>query len=94
MACSTDDLDPSPLAESPRRTVRTGKILGRMPPERVPQELTDCDSASCPEILIWISRDLGTPRVDLENKEALGLILDMSLNMQGAQLLEERNETE
>jgi hypothetical protein len=74
MARTTLDLDPSVLAELRRRSRREHKSMGRIASEVLAVAL-----ASPPpprRSLRWISRDLGAPRVDLEDKEAVRRALD------------------
>ena len=78
MPRTTVDLDASVLAELRRRAARERKSMGRLASELLAQQLI-CDSpAPGPEALQWISRDLGLPRVDLEDQEALRSLLDRS----------------
>ena len=49
--------------------------MGRVASEVLARGLAE-SPASTPEPLGWISRDLGAPRVDLEDKEALHRLLD------------------
>lgn len=78
MLRTTFDLDASVLAELRRRAAREGKSMGRLASELLAQQLAGERPASRPEALQWISRDLGTPRVDLEDKEVLNALLDGS----------------
>jgi len=78
MPRTTVDLDASVLAELRRRAARERKSMGRLASELLAQQLTSDSPASGPEALQWTSRDLGIPRVDLEDKEALGSLLDRS----------------
>ncbi len=78
MPRTTVDLDASVLAELRRRAARERKSMGRLTSELLAQQLASDRPAPEPEGLQWISRDLGTPAVDLEDKEALGSLLDRS----------------
>jgi plasmid stability protein len=79
MPRTTVDLDASVLAELRRRAAREHKSMGRLASELLAQQLTDGSSAGESKALPWISRDLGLPRVDLKDKEALSGLLDRSL---------------
>ncbi|MGH2467668.1 MAG: antitoxin [Candidatus Limnocylindrales bacterium] len=74
MARTTLDLDPSVIRELRRRGAREGKSMGQ-----VASELLVKAVASEPQqtpTFDWISTDLGLPRVDLEDREALRRALD------------------
>ena len=75
---TTVDLDASVLAELRRRSAREGKSLGWLTSELLAQQLSSDSAVVEPEGLQWTSRDLGIPRVDLEDQEALGSLLDRS----------------
>ncbi len=49
--------------------------MGELASELLAQQL-DRDDGAEDGVLPWTSRDLGLPRVDLEDKEALGALLD------------------
>jgi hypothetical protein len=72
MPRTTIDLDASVLA------AREGKSMGKLASELLAQQLASDRPPSQPEELRWISRDLGIPRVDLDDKEALSSLLDRS----------------
>ncbi|HZU14852.1 MAG TPA: ribbon-helix-helix protein, CopG family [Chloroflexota bacterium] len=75
MPRTTFDLDASVLEELRRRAAREGKSMGELASELLAQQL-DRDDGAEDGVLPWTSRDLGLPRVDLEDKEALGALLD------------------
>jgi len=75
MPRTTLDLDASVLSALRRRGARERKSMGRVASEVLARGLAE-SPASTPEPLGWISRDLGAPRVDLEDKEALHRLLD------------------
>jgi len=76
---TTIDLDPSILSELRRRSQGEGKSMGRLASELLAQSLQEARGArGAVRKLTWISRDLGRPRVDLEDKEALRSLLDGS----------------
>lgn len=76
MARTTLDLDASVLRELRRRGAREDKSMGAVASELLARALAEPDEAARPEPLRWISGDLGTPRIDLEDKEALRAVLD------------------
>lgn len=76
MPRTTLDLDASILHELRRRGSRERKSMGQVASELLARALADTSDAAPPEGLAWISRDLGRPRVDLEDKEALRDALD------------------
>jgi plasmid stability protein len=78
MPRTTLDLDASVLDELRRRAAREGKSMGALASELLIQSLARDNRPSEPEPLRWTSRDLGLPRVDLEDKEALRTLLDSS----------------
>jgi plasmid stability protein len=74
MPRTTLDLDPSVLRELRRRGEREGKSMGRVASEVLATALGSSEPAR--PTFTWISKDLGAPRVDLEDKEAVRAILD------------------
>ncbi|MGH2444216.1 MAG: antitoxin [Chloroflexota bacterium] len=76
MPRTTVDLDASVLAELHLRAARERKGMGRLASELLAAQLfgdhQDCE----PEPLQWTSRELGIPRVDLEDKESLWALLE------------------
>ena len=77
MARTTLDLDPSVLRELRRRGAHERKSMGALASELLARGLAETgqgDESSAR--LHWTSRDLGSPRVDLEDKEALRALLD------------------
>jgi hypothetical protein len=74
MPRTTLDLDASVLRELRRRGARERKSMGQMASELLSRALDDPPPAA--ERLDWIARDLGVPRVDLEDKEAVRSLLD------------------
>lgn len=74
MARTTLDLDPSVLRELRRRGEREGKSMGRVASEVLARALAD--AAPARSAFAWVAQDLGAPRVDLEDKEAVRAILD------------------
>lgn len=76
MPRTTLDLDSSVLRELRRLAAREGKSMGTVASELVARALMECGRASAPVPLRWTSGDLGMPRVDLEDKEALQALLE------------------
>lgn len=72
---TTLDLDPSVLRELRRRGASEGKTMGVVASELLARALEE-RRAGEPGPLRWTSRDLGSPRVDMEDKEALRAVLD------------------
>ena len=75
MSRTTLDLDPSVLRELRERAAYEGKSMGALASELLALELAG-DRGNRVRALEWTSRDLGRPRVDLEDKEALQALLD------------------
>ena len=77
MARTTLDLDAGILKELRRRAEREHKSMGQIASELLAPGLAGSAEANrAPSRLRWTSRDLGTPRVDLEDKEAVRAHLD------------------
>jgi len=76
---TTIDLDPSVLEELRRRSQSAGKTMGQLASELLARSLREeqAEYKAAPR-LAWISRDLGRPRVDLEDKEAVRALLETS----------------
>jgi hypothetical protein len=75
---TTLDLDASVLQELRERGRREGRSMGEIASVLLAQALAD--SAPRPEgaSLRWKAADLGLPRVDLEDKDAVRAVLDGS----------------
>lgn len=73
MARTTLDLDPAVLAALRDRGRSEGKSLGRLASELLAPALQRAHQA--PDFS-WITADLGEPKVDLEDEEALNAALD------------------
>ncbi|MFN2569863.1 MAG: antitoxin [Candidatus Dormibacteria bacterium] len=76
MTRTTLDLDPSVIRNLRERSTREGKSMGRVASELLASLLAEPEPAPEPPPIPWIARDLGTPRVDLEDREAVRRILD------------------
>ena len=74
MPRTTIDLDASVLRELRQRGQREGKSMGRLASELLAPALAEKREPRTP--FRWRSADLGTPFVDLEDKEAVQAILD------------------
>jgi plasmid stability protein len=75
MARTTLDLDQSVIDDLRRRAAAEGKSMGRVASELLARSLGEADAGPAPK-LKWVSRDLGRPRINLEDKEALRHTLD------------------
>ncbi|HEY7075711.1 MAG TPA: hypothetical protein VH418_10090 [Solirubrobacteraceae bacterium] len=75
MPRTTLDLDPSVLRELRRRCEQEGKSMGSVASELLAVALAQ-DTSRNRTPFTWKSGDLGVPRVDLEDKEALRRVLD------------------
>ena len=74
MARTTLDLDDGVLAELRERSAAEGRSLGRTASSLLARALKEPDPEVRP--LDWISKPMGKPLVDLEDKEALWRVLD------------------
>ena len=75
MTRTTIDLDPSVLRELRLRSHREGKSMGQVASEALARALAENPPQPGPPFE-WTSADLGKPRVNLEDKEAVRAILD------------------
>lgn len=74
---TTIDLDATVLQELKRRSQRTGKSMGQLASELLARSLDEADrEADAAPQLAWIAKELGRPRVDLEDKEAVRALLE------------------
>lgn len=76
MPRTTLDLDFSVLSELRRRGVREGKSMGQVASEVLARALAETERLSPPEPFDWVSGDLGRPKVDLEDLEAVSVALN------------------
>ena len=74
MPRTTIDLDANVTRDLRRRAERERKSMGQVASELLARALAEAPSE--PPKFEWISRDLGEPLVDLEDKDALWAILD------------------
>jgi hypothetical protein len=74
---TTIDLDPAVVKELKRRSKGAGKSMGQLASELLATSLRESEAHHGPRPdLEWISKDLGLPLVDLEDKEAMRAVLD------------------
>jgi hypothetical protein len=74
---TTIDLDPTVVKELKRRSKGAGKSMGQLASELLATSLREPEAHQGPwPDLEWISKDLGLPLVDLEDKEAMRAVLD------------------
>lgn len=78
MARTTLDLDTSVLRELKVRGRRQGKSMGALASELLAVALADSAEPRRSADFHWTTADLGTPLVDLEDKDALQDRLDRS----------------
>lgn len=76
MARTTLDLDASVLRELRRRGRRQRKSMGAVASELLAGALADSEQPPEDPTFRWVTADLGAPRVDLEDKDALHDALD------------------
>ena len=72
MTRTTLDLDNVVLQELRRRSAGEGRPMGQIASELLAQALAQAEPQSP---FVWSSRDLGTPLVDLEDKDAVARAL-------------------
>jgi hypothetical protein len=75
MARTTLDLDPAVLRELRKRSARERKSMGQVASELLARAVASKPDAPTPDF-VWQSAHLGTPLVDLEDKEAVRRALD------------------
>ena len=76
MPRTTLDIDGSVLRELRRRGEREHKSMGQVASELLAAALAEPNRPAAPRPLRWRSADLGTPRVDLEDEEAVRRALE------------------
>lgn len=76
MARTTLDLDPTTLSQLKRRARSERKSMGQVASELLAQGLRSNERSGPAAPLRWSSWRLGTPRVDLEDKEAVRVALE------------------
>jgi plasmid stability protein len=75
MPRTTIDLDPGVLHELRRRSARERKSMGQVASELLAKAVAEPADLPAPEFA-WTSADLGAPRVDLEDPEAVRRALE------------------
>jgi plasmid stability protein len=75
MSRTTIDLDPTVLRELRRRSAREGKSMGQVASELLARVVAERHDAPAPDFS-WTAVDLGLPRIDLEDPEAVRRALD------------------
>jgi plasmid stability protein len=75
MARTTIDLDPAVLRELRRRSAREGKSMGQVASELLSRAVAEPSDVPVPNFT-WGAANLGLPRVDLEDAEAVRRALD------------------
>jgi hypothetical protein len=75
MTRTTLNLDPSVLRELRRRSEREHKSIGELASQLLVRGLRQ-EPEPQPHPFSWVSRNLGKPAVDLEDKDALNALLD------------------
>ncbi len=75
MARTTLDLDSSVLRQLRLRSRREHKSMGQVASEVLAGAMAESEAPLAPTFQ-WTAADLGEPRVDLEDKEAVRAILD------------------
>jgi hypothetical protein len=76
MARTTLDLDPSVIRQLRRRGRQEHKSMGQVASELLARSMARQDSEPPRQPVTWSTGNLGTPRVDLEDKEALRAALE------------------
>ncbi len=76
MPRTTLDLDSEVLRDLRRRGTSERKSMGQVASELLTKALAASEADPAVSPLRWTSRDLGSPRVDLEDTEAVRALLD------------------
>jgi plasmid stability protein len=75
MPRTTIDLDPTVLRELRRRSSREGKSMGQVASELLARAVAEPTDLPAPDFT-WTASDLGLPRIDLQDPEAVRRALD------------------
>lgn len=75
MTRTTLNLDPSVMRELRERSARERKSIGELASQLLAHGLRE-ERKPPTRTFSWVSDDLGTPLVDLEDKDALNALLD------------------
>lgn len=76
MPRTTLDIDSSVLGDLRKRAKAEGKSMGELASELLARSVAVVGDPVEPVPIEWISRELGTPHVELEDKEAVRAALD------------------
>ena len=76
MTRTTLDIDGTVLEQLRTRAVEERKSMGQVASEMLAPALASGARPHDPRPLRWISKDMGKPKIDLEDKEALWQLLD------------------
>jgi hypothetical protein len=75
MARTTLNLDPSVMRELRARSKEERRSIGEVASQLLARALREKPTAK-PKSFNWVSRSLGAPAVDLEDKDALHALMD------------------
>jgi len=75
MPRTTIDLDATVLRELRRRSAQEGKSMGQVASELLARAVAEPTYLAAPDFK-WTAADLGPPRIDLEDPEAVRRALD------------------
>ncbi|MEX1141282.1 MAG: hypothetical protein WD993_10450 [Thermoleophilaceae bacterium] len=75
MPRTTLNLDPLVMRELRQRSRRERKSIGELASQLLTRALREQERDE-PPAFEWVSRDLGEPAVDLEDKDALNALMD------------------
>ena len=86
MARTTIDIDDTVLAELRELQRREGRTLGSLTSELLAGALTArrCANGTPRPAFTWITRPMGTPRVDVDNSAAVQAFLDVNVREAGS----------
>jgi plasmid stability protein len=73
---TTLDVDGTVLNQLRARAAKEGKSMGQVASEMLAPALAESERVREGQPLRWASKKMGTPKIDLEDKESLWLSLD------------------
>jgi plasmid stability protein len=76
MTRTTLDVDATVLKQLRDRAAAEGKSMGQVASEMLAPSLAEAEGGRAPRPLRWSSKEMGPPKIDLEDKETLWLALD------------------
>lgn len=76
MSRTTLDVDATVLEQLRARAAAEGKSMGQVASELLARALAEGQGGNAPRPLRWSSKEMGTAKIDLEDKETLWLFLD------------------